>query len=54
MRDSAKIVAWVAGGALVLILLFTSYSGGHMMGGAGFGQTQGLATLGLRRLSGHS
>lgn len=41
MRDSAKIVAWVAGGALVLILLFTSYSGGHMMGGAGFGQTQG-------------
>lgn len=38
MSDSAKAVAWVTGGILVLILLFTSYYGGHMMGGAGFGE----------------
>ena len=41
MSNSAKTVAWVAGGIFILILLFISYSGGHMMGGAGFGQTPG-------------
>lgn len=41
MSNSAKTVAWIAGGILILILLFTSYSGGHMMGGAGLSQTPG-------------
>jgi uncharacterized membrane protein len=40
VSDSAKVAGWVAGGILLLILLFTSYSSGHMMGAAGIGARQ--------------
>jgi uncharacterized membrane protein len=40
VSNSAKVAGWIAGGILLLILLFTSYSSGHMMGAAGIGARQ--------------